>query len=292
MNFLVGLHVRSLKKSAVLIAVFASTASFSMESGESEKGNHFLCSNLESHVDWYDNSPDDLPPSIMQDNNNYPFPTMGEILSEISTMMTPKIVTDKNDSALVKGLSGAANYGFVAGTKEIIKFVPIVGSTLASVHTVYTKEAKDIDKGKGTIARELGKMTKEFVSSLPYGEHIINSATDLKSPGTETLAESVFLSMYPMTNTKFEGTVDEVAGSAAKTLVMSYVPGGKHITAATGYLGKTIFGTPTLFGGLVKTGMSVGSLLMSTEQLASFSGEESEEDTSDCSTLTESEDDI
>ncbi len=292
MNCLVGINVSSLKNSVVLLVLIAATSAFSMESGEVENENYLLYSNLDSHVCWYDDTQDDLPPSIIQTNNNPIFPSMGEIISEFSTIMTPKIITNKDDSAFAKGFVGVVNYGLGTGTKEVIKLVPIVGSTLASVHTVYSKEAKDIEKGKGTIARELGNVTKEFVSLLPYGEHIINSATDLKSPATETLAESVLLSMFPMTNTKLEGTIDEVAGSAAKTLVMSYVPGGKHITTATGYLGKSIFGTPTLFGGLVKTSMSVGSLFTLNEQSSSFSGGESEEDFSYCSTLTDSEGDV
>lgn len=114
------------------------------------------------------------------------------------------------------------------------------------------EEWKDLDQNG---SKYIGAKVKTFVQKkVPHGKQITTATTTFskKLLGTETLTEYVVGKVR--TPLRIEGeypeTVNGIIGQKAKNLV-NLIPGGEKVTAVTGKIGRTLFGTPTLVEGIL-----------------------------------------
>lgn len=136
--------------------------------------------------------------------------------------------------------------------KSTVKYITdsIPGSKIfKNIHQVYSQP--EITATPNTLSAVLGNSVKSEIENLPGGNVIVEIAGMLKAPGKETFAQTVIECISPGTNIRVDGDVPEVVGNVAKAFVQT-LPGGNYVTHATGFLGRTVFGTPTLTEGLFR----------------------------------------
>lgn len=226
MSILVNLK-QTIKTSTPLIALIAATNSFSMDEKTIEKETASMSDFQEEEI-YYPIDEFGIADIEFGFSDESIFPTGGEIFHQMTSFISAETI---------KSLTTA-----VPGTR-------IIGN----IHKVYSQPQHT--KKKETLSATIGDNVKSQVETLPGGNIMVEVAGFLKAPGQDTFAATLTEIIAPATNTDITGETHEIAGNIAKASVETFIPGGKYITQATGFLGRKIFGTPTLFGGIVKTFM-------------------------------------
>lgn len=138
---------------------------------------------------------------------------------------------------------------------------------LKNVHDVYSLEAGVVPNS--ALTTQMGDFGKTVVSSIPGGENIVAAAQFLKAPGHETLGSTIASIVFKGAE-KIDTNADtsKIVGDMAKVGVENMIPGGKYITTATGWMGRSLFGTSTLTEGLFQTASSLYDLYNNPPSLA------------------------
>lgn len=256
---------------AIAISFFCNSC-YAMDLAPELEGMSYDISTAKSDViyeDYFDRSDLDkfefgLNESVVE------LPTVGGLIGGAFRYITPSFSYLNADSTIETTAKYVANGLLKKGTKEGIKALP-GGGIIASAYGVYSKDA-DVDKGEGTIARLIGDKVKVVVENCT-GNLIVDAAENLKAGHTKTLTESALLCLAPVTSISLEGETSDIAGSIARSMIITNIPFGTEITQATGYLGRKYFGTNTLTAGILN---SFSSMFDTTAEDAS--GADDDED--------------